>query len=252
MNALQVFNNQEFGDIRTVVVEDKPYAVGVDVARALEYAKPSQAVIDHCKGIRKLGIPSAGGLQETNMIPEGDIYRLIVKAADQSRNLEIKAKAERFEKWIFDEVIPSIRATGTYASQPATVEDMIIMQAQSVKELKGQVQQLGGRVENMVDILTAPAPPSWREAMNDRINATCAKHGLHYQMTRHDLYKELELTARCSLERRVAAKQRRLKAAGAKYRDREAVSKLDVIADDPKLQAIFDNIVRRWQVRYAA
>lgn len=84
MNELQIFNNLEFGNIRIVEVDGKPYAVGVDVAKSLEYAKPSQAIIDHCKGIRKLGIPSAGGKQETNVIPEGDIYRLIVKAADQS------------------------------------------------------------------------------------------------------------------------------------------------------------------------
>ena len=90
MSNLQIFNNQEFGEIRMMVVDGKPYAVGVDVARALEYAKPSQAVIDHCKGIRKLGIPSAGGTQETNIIPEGDILRLIVKAADQSKNWEMR------------------------------------------------------------------------------------------------------------------------------------------------------------------
>ena len=70
--------------------------VGVDVARALDYAKPSQAIIDHCKGIRKLGIPLPGGEQETNRIPEGDIYRLIVKVADQSKSPIVRAKAELF------------------------------------------------------------------------------------------------------------------------------------------------------------
>ena len=115
MEGLKIFENTEFGQVRMIEVEGKPYAVGVDVAKALEYAKPSQAVIDHCKGIRKLGIPSAGGVQETNVIPEGDIYRLIVKAADQSKNPVIKEKAERFESWLFDEVLPSIRANGSYS-----------------------------------------------------------------------------------------------------------------------------------------
>ncbi|GHT93657.1 hypothetical protein FACS1894122_09210 [Alphaproteobacteria bacterium] len=90
MDNLEIFNNAEFGNIRATEIERKSYAVGVDVARALDYAKPSQAVIDHCKGIRKLGIPSfnqygAEVIQETNVIPESDIYRLIIKAADQSR-----------------------------------------------------------------------------------------------------------------------------------------------------------------------
>ena len=115
MEVLKIFENTEFGQVRMVEVNGKPYAVGVDVAKALEYANPSKAVIDHCKGVSKLGIPSAGGVQETNVIPEGDIYRLISKAADQSKNPVIKEKAERFESWLFDEVLPSIRANGSYS-----------------------------------------------------------------------------------------------------------------------------------------
>lgn len=139
MSSLQVFSNKEFGNVRMVEVNGEPYAVGVDIARALEYRKPSQAVIDHCKGIRKLGIPSEGGVQQTNIIPEGDIYRLIIKAADQSRNREIKAKAEKFERWIFDEVIPSISRHGAYMT-PDTIEkvllnpDTIIQLATQLKE----------------------------------------------------------------------------------------------------------------------
>jgi prophage antirepressor-like protein len=122
MNELQIFSNQEFGEIRTVKIGDKPYFVGIDVARALEYAKPSQAVIDHCKGIHKMRIPSynqhgAQVIQETNVIPEGDIYRLIVKAAMQSKNPEIKEKASKFEAWLFDDVVPCIRKTGSYSTK---------------------------------------------------------------------------------------------------------------------------------------
>jgi prophage antirepressor-like protein len=124
MNELQIFKNKEFGDIRVIEIDGKPYAVGVDVARALDYASPSKAVIDHCKGITKLGIPSGGGIQETNVVPEGDIYRLVIKAADQSRNADIRAKAERFERWIFDEVLPSIRKVGMYAT-PETAKKLL-------------------------------------------------------------------------------------------------------------------------------
>ena len=117
MNQCQIFTSKEFGNIRVVEIDRKPYAVGVDVARALDYSNPSKAVIDHCKGISKLGIPSEGGMQNTNLIPEGDIYRLIIKAADQSRNPEIKTKAERFERWVFDDVLPSIQKHGAYATE---------------------------------------------------------------------------------------------------------------------------------------
>lgn len=65
-------------------------------------------VREHCKGITKTGIPSSGGIQETNCITEGDLYRLITKSELPS--------AERFESWIFDEVLPSIRKTGGYVN----------------------------------------------------------------------------------------------------------------------------------------
>lgn len=123
-NSLQIFTHQMFGEVRTVIIDGQPYVVGVDVARMLEYAKLSQAVIDHCKGIRKTGIPSSGGIQETNVIPEGDIFRLIVKAADQSKNPAIAEKAEKVERWIFDEVLPSIRKHGAYLT-PETIEKVL-------------------------------------------------------------------------------------------------------------------------------
>ncbi|WP_375104095.1 phage antirepressor KilAC domain-containing protein [Paenibacillus sp. RS8] len=147
-NQPTIFNHPEFGDVRTIEIDGKTNFVGVDVARALEYAKPSQAAIDHCKGIRKLGIPSGGGIQETNIITEGDVYRLIVKAADQSRNSAIKAKAEKFEHWIFDEVLPSIRKTGMYAADELLDNpDLLIEAATRLKEERSARQALEAKVE---------------------------------------------------------------------------------------------------------
>lgn len=60
MNALKIFSNDEFGEIRTVEIDGKIYFVGIDIARALGYSNPSKAVIQHCKGVTKLGIPSNG------------------------------------------------------------------------------------------------------------------------------------------------------------------------------------------------
>lgn len=125
MNGLRVFRNEEFGQVRMIEIDGKPYAVGSDVARALGYAIPHKAVRDNCKGVLTWNILTNGGEQEVLIIPEGDIYRLIVKAADQSKNPEIKAKAERFEKWIFDEVIPTIRKHGAYLT-PEKIEEVLL------------------------------------------------------------------------------------------------------------------------------
>lgn len=115
MQSIQIFNNPEFGEIRTVLINEKDYFYGTDVAKALMYERPSKAVSDHCKGILTLDtIKNDGGYPE-KLIPEGDIYRLTVKASEQNNNKDIKLKAEKFEKWIFDEVLPELRKTGSYS-----------------------------------------------------------------------------------------------------------------------------------------
>lgn len=105
---IQVFANSEFGKIRTLEVDGKVRFVASDVAKALGYAKPANAVAQHCKYTLKQGIPhpQGKGMLEVNTIPEGDVYRLIAKS-------ELPA-AEKFESWVFDEVLPTIRKTGSY------------------------------------------------------------------------------------------------------------------------------------------
>lgn len=122
MNDLTVFNNPEFGEIRMIEVDGQPYAVGVDVAKALAYKDPTNAVKAHCKkdGVVKRHLTdSLGRKQFANFINEGNLYRLIVKAADQSVSEEVRQAAERFERWIFDEVLPTIRKTGEYKAPKA-------------------------------------------------------------------------------------------------------------------------------------
>lgn len=106
MNELQIFKNEEFGEVRTIEIDGKPYFVANDVARALGYASPKDAVTRHCKGALNHRYLTNGGDQEIKVIPEGDIYRLIIRS-----NLP---SAERFESWVFDEVLPTIRQTGGY------------------------------------------------------------------------------------------------------------------------------------------
>ncbi|WP_339316915.1 phage antirepressor KilAC domain-containing protein [Paenibacillus sp. FSL R10-2734] len=145
---LQIFNHSDFGAIRTVDILGKPHFVGNDVASALEYSRPYEAISTHCKGTVSYRVPTNGGDQETRVIPEGDIYRLIVKAADQSRSPVIKAKAEMFEHWIFDEVLPSIRNTGMYAADELLDNpDLLIQAATKLKEERAARRALEVKVE---------------------------------------------------------------------------------------------------------
>ena len=106
MNDIQIFNNSEFGDIRSIEIDGKPYFVANDVAKALGYVETAKAIRTHCKGVSEMDIPTNGGIQVMKIIPEGDIYRLIIRSSLPS--------AEKFEHWVFDEVIPNIRKTGGY------------------------------------------------------------------------------------------------------------------------------------------
>ncbi|MFC2739166.1 MAG: Bro-N domain-containing protein [Prevotella sp.] len=80
MEAIQIFNNPQFGSIRTAGTSDKPLFCAIDVARALQYANPAKAIIDHCKGVTVLETPTNGGRQMVKYISESDMYRLIFKS----------------------------------------------------------------------------------------------------------------------------------------------------------------------------
>ena len=109
MNQMEIFKNPEFGSIRTFEQNGEVLFCGKDIAQALGYRRPADAIAAHCKGVCVLPTPSNGGIQQMKFIPEGDVYRLIVHSKLPS--------AERFERWVFDEVLPSIRKHGAYVTQ---------------------------------------------------------------------------------------------------------------------------------------
>lgn len=119
MNKLQIFNSGEFGEIRTIEIDGKPYFVGTDVAKALGYNNPRDAVSRHCKGVVKRDTPTSSGIQSMSYINEGDLYRLIMKSKLPS--------AEKFESWVMDEVLPTIRKTGSYQKPLTTVEQIQVI-----------------------------------------------------------------------------------------------------------------------------
>lgn len=103
---INVFNSEEFGDVRVLEIDDKIYFVANDIAEALGYAKPRNAISTHCKGSLKWGIDTNGGKQEMSIIPESDVYRLIMRSKLDS--------AEKFQDWVVEVVLPSIRKYRAY------------------------------------------------------------------------------------------------------------------------------------------
>ena len=130
-NMMTIYTNAEFGDVRTIQDGDKILFCGSDVARALGYTEPHKAVARHCKGGMKRPILTNGGVQEMLVIPEGDVYRLIVGSKLPS--------AQKFERWLFDDVVPTIRRHGMYVSE----------------SLFEQAAKLPGILEHAIDRLIA-------------------------------------------------------------------------------------------------
>lgn len=137
MNELQIFNNEEFGDIRTVTIDNEPWFVGKDVAEALGYAEPRSAVskkVEECdRGVAEMETPS--GKQKMTTINESGLYALIFSSKLES--------AKRFKHWVTSEVLPSIRKTGGYdMKQPQGKELLALAVLEAQKTIEEQTAQI--------------------------------------------------------------------------------------------------------------
>lgn len=140
MNNLQIFKNEQFGEIRTIEENGKVLFCASDVAKALGYAVPKDAIAVHCKGAVKRRLLTNGGEQDVKFIYEGDVYRLIVHSKLPS--------AEKFECWVFDEVLPSIRRHGMYATDELIANpDLAIAAFTALKEEREKRAMLEAKVE---------------------------------------------------------------------------------------------------------
>lgn len=143
MQEIQIFNNPEFGKIRTVIIDREPWFVGVDVAKALGYKKPTGAVttnVDEGDSLRE-GISDANGHKQTAIvINESGLYALIFGSKLDS--------AKKFKKWVTSEVLPSIRKTGGYGV-PQTIPEQIQLLAQGNVELNKRVDDIQADLESL-------------------------------------------------------------------------------------------------------
>ena len=126
MNELQVFTNPEFGTVRTILIDDEPWAVGVDVATALGYNNPRKSLRDHVDKEDRMGernvtpsiTDSLGRIQYPTWINESGLYSLILSSKLPS--------AKRFKRWVTSEILPTLRKTGRYTTQIVEPEQRAI------------------------------------------------------------------------------------------------------------------------------
>ncbi|MEB6258297.1 BRO family protein [Mammaliicoccus sciuri] len=132
-NELQIFKNSSFGNLEVLTIEGKQWFPAIKVAEILGYANPRKAIRDHSKekGVTIRSVLSNGGTQNKKFIDEGNLYRLITKSK--------LPQAEQFEEWVFDDVLPTLRKTGSYQVKPLTTSEQIQLIAQGNTELDERV-----------------------------------------------------------------------------------------------------------------
>lgn len=270
MNDLQIFNNEEFGQIRTVTIDNEPWFVGKDVATALGYKDTSDALKKHVseddKRILKPGkMPT---LKMSNygayIINESGLYALIFGSKLES--------AKRFKHWVTSEVLPSIRKNGNYQ-----------MMKQESSELSPQLQMLQGLLdqmketeiankkrdrqialaqetaekavettERMKDEIISPFD-NWRDDINKKVRQISIASGIPYQGLFTTMYSDLEHIGRCDLSTRQRNKRDRMERAGCTKTDiQKETTKIAVIEGDARLKQIFEDIVRKYGMKYLA
>ena len=228
-----MFESKDFGQVRTIVEGDKVLFCGADVAKALWYTNPRKALADHCKGVTKrYGVSRTTNQHgvtteqtvEMSYIYEGDVYRLIARSKLPS--------AEKFERWVFDEILPSIRKHGAYLS-PDTMKrvmqdpDFIIGLIEAIKTEQAARKVAEAKVE-----LLAAETLTWadRKVLNAIVRRYAARVcGGDFARAWNSFYKELLYKHDISLRGRATS---RMNSTGKR------VKPFDTLADEELAQAI--------------
>lgn len=252
MNELQIFSNPSFGSIRTLDEDGKVLFAATDVAKALGYSNPHDAISKHCKGVAKREALTNGGVQELNFIPEGDVYRLITHS-----NLP---DAEKFERWLFDDMLPTLRKTGSYSivqadpnlpPELAMVEGLLnsMKQMYSTQQRHDKaIEQLTESMDTMKEVMTTDVNGDWRTACGHAIQAVARKlgGGKAYEEAWNEVYTEMERNG-FFVRRRLENRKKSAAAQGMSPTYVRKLNALDIIADskDKKLMSAFINATKK-------
>lgn len=151
MAELQIFNNSEFGQIRTVTIDNEPYFIGKDIANALGYKNTRVALQDNVDNEDKVvtKVTTQGGMQDTIVISESGMYSLVFGSKLES--------AKRFKHWVTSEVLPSIRKSGGYIAGQEQMSDAELM-AKALLVAQKQIEQRNEIIEQQKAKIEADKP----------------------------------------------------------------------------------------------
>lgn len=251
MNDLQIFTYNET-PLRTMEIDGEVWWVLKDVCEILGIANSNNVAArldDDEKGIRP--VDTLKGKQNMTVVNEPGIYKVILRSD--------KPEANGLMRFVTHEVLPQIRRTGAYSTnQPMTPAQLIAAQAQVLVDMEkrmdvmqSQTEALEAKVDTAIKVFSKPAEDHWKADMDEAIKRFCTDNHLSVVATRGRMYDELERTVNCDVDSRLTRLRKRKRKAGARYKDTMALTKLDAIAADKQLRAVFEGVVRKWQAQAA-
>ena len=249
MNELMIFDNEEFGKIRTLTIENEPWFVAKDVADALGYDQTGNMT----KRLDDEDVISSkldGMNMRSTLINESGLYAGVIGSQLPS--------AKKFKRWITSEVLPQIRKTGSYMPDVAKLSpELQLMNAlvqqintQALNQLKLQttIEETKQELKDMRDVVEIKPFDNWRDDTNGLINKICKVTG-DYKDIRHKIYDALNQRARVDIKRRLENMKMRALVAGMSRSKADNLTYLDVIAEDKKLIEIYTAIVKEMAIK---
>lgn len=264
MNDLQLIKSENFGAVECDFYrkDDDICMTREQIGAALEYGSPRKAIeklhlshkerLDKFSTIMLLPTPVAGGGARNTTLYNRKGIMEICRWSQQP-------KADAFMDWAWD-VIDGLMSKGStlVSAKQLSPNELILKMAQSNVDMELRVNQLeesstalADKVDKALMVFSRPDKDHWKADMDEAIKDIVKQNSLSEIWLRGKLYAELEQKSNCFLQSRLSRMRLRMKKQGATRREWTALNKLDVISKDTKLKAIFEGVVKKYQIRYA-
>ena len=252
MNKLQIFKNSDFGEVRTVTINDEPWFVGKDIADALGYGNHRQAISTNVdeddKAVHQMD--TLGGTQNMLVINESGLYSLILSSK--------LPNARQFKRWVTSEVIPQIRKTGAYIPDVSSLSpelqlmNAIVIQmnndARNLAKLTDDMKETKQEIQDMRDAIVINPKSEWRKETNN-ILTRIGKLMNDYSAPRTEVYEALKERARCKPTVLISNLKKRALSNGMQPSKVENINILDVLENDIRLREIYISIVKEMAIK---
>jgi prophage antirepressor-like protein len=259
MNQMQIFKNSDFGEVRTVTVDNEPWFVGKDIADALGYERSDNAIRTHVDDEDKLmhQIDASGQARNMYIVNESGMYSLILSSK--------LPNAKQFKRWVTSEVIPQIRKNGSYMPDASALSpelalmNVLVVQmnqeALNRQKLQSQVNQTTEMLEEtreeiqaIRDAIVINPKAEWRKETGNILNIIGKNLG-DYSAPRREAYEALKDRARCKPDILINNLKKRALGNGMQPSRVDNINILDVLENDIRLREIYISIVKEMAIK---